>query len=65
MIKNSFGNYVIQKGLKVENEKNSQKLLVAVKKNIEFLNDKKIIKKWKNILNNIGNECETEQKMND
>jgi hypothetical protein len=66
MIKNSFGNYVIQKALKVAVGEVKQKLLIAVRKNIEFLNDRKIIKKWKSILNAIGNESESDpdRKMN-
>ncbi len=59
MIRNSFGNYVIQKAFKVSNGVIKQKLFLAVTKNIEFLNDRKIIKKWKSILNAIGSECES------
>lgn len=60
MIKNSFGNYVIQKALKVADGEIKQKLLLEVRNNIEYLNDKKIIKKWKSILNTLGNEFESD-----
>ena len=50
IMKNNFGNYVIQKALKISNN-NLEKILVdEVNNNIYKLNDKKLIEKWKNII---------------
>ena len=50
IMKNSFGNYVIQKALKIA--KGNSELLLAefVSRNIYKLNDKKLITKWKGIV---------------
>ncbi len=56
MIKNSFGNYVVQKALQVAEGEKGKKLLLAIKNNIEFVYDRKIIKKWRTILSNVDNE---------
>lgn len=50
IMKNSFGNYVIQKALKIA--KGNSELLLAefVNRNIYKLNDKKLITKWKGIV---------------
>ena len=50
LMKSSFGNYVVQKALKVSNLENKNKLIDAITKNIEKLNDKKLVTKWKQII---------------
>lgn len=50
IMKNNYGNYVIQKALKISTDKNKQILADNVNKNIYKLNDKKLISKWKNIV---------------
>lgn len=50
VMKNSFGNYVIQKALKIARGNNEKVLADYVNKNIYKLNDKKLIAKWKNIV---------------
>ena len=50
LIKNSFGNYVIQTALKHSKGKFKIILINSIENNINFLNDKKIIHKWKNII---------------
>ena len=50
VMKNSFGNYVIQKALKLSRGNNERILAENVTKNIYKLNDKKLIAKWKNIV---------------
>lgn len=50
LMKNSFGNYVMQKILKLVNGKTKAKLVSIIKKSIEKLNDTKLIAKWKGIL---------------
>ena len=57
LMKNNYGNYVIQTALKVsKNNKNIQMILInSLNKNLVTLNDKKLINKWKNIISsNIG-----------
>jgi hypothetical protein len=55
MIKNNFGNYVIQNCLKsTKNYKTKMMLVFHIYKNIERIGDKKIIEKWKNILIEAG-----------
>ncbi len=49
-MKNNFGNYVVQKALKLARNDNKKKLVANVSKNIERLGEKKLIEKWKNIL---------------
>ena len=51
VMKNNFGNYVIQKALKISNGDNLRLLLNDVLCNISKLNDKKLISKWKSIVN--------------
>jgi len=53
LIKNSYGNYVIQKALKLASGYQKGKLTGIIKKHLEKLHDKKLISKWKNILSNI------------
>lgn len=50
IMRNSYGNYVIQKALKISAGRNKEKLADNVNKNIYKLNDKKLISKWKNIV---------------
>ena len=50
VMKNSFGNYVIQKALKIAKGANEKELAESVNRNIYKLNDKKLILKWKNIV---------------
>ena len=55
-MKNAYGNYVIQKALKLAKNNNKKILLSNLTDNIEKLNDKKLVSKWKIIINNsIGN----------
>ena len=50
VMKNNFGNYVIQKALKLCSGNDRRKLVIEVSKNIFKLNDKKLISKWKNLV---------------
>ena len=61
-MKNNFGNYVIQKGLKISKGKERVLLVNTVNKNIFRLNDKKLISKWKSIVHpyNDNNELNVE-----
>ena len=54
LMKNNYGNYVIQTALKVsKNQIQIQKILINIlNKNLIVLNDKKLINKWKSIISN-------------
>jgi hypothetical protein len=54
LMKNNYGNYVIQTALKVSKNKiQIQKTLIEIlNKNLKILNDKKLINKWKSIISN-------------
>lgn len=55
-MKNAYGNYVVQKALKLVNGKNKNLLINTLTKNLDKLSDKKLISKWKIIINNsLGN----------
>ena len=47
VMKNNFGNYIIQKALKISTGNNKKCLLDIIVRNIFKLNDKKLIIKWK------------------
>ena len=49
-MRSSYGNYVIQKALKVSKGTNERILAQSINKNIYQLNDRKLISKWKNIV---------------
>ena len=50
IMKNNFGNFVIQKALKISHGENKKRLIIEVSKNICKLNDKKLIFKWKDLI---------------
>jgi hypothetical protein len=62
LMKNNFGNYVIQKALKISINENRMKLLDCISKNIERLGEKKLIEKWRNILNHDSRNKTSEAK---
>lgn len=50
LMKNNYGNFVVQKGLKLAKGTLKVFLIVAVLKNIDKMGDRKLILRWKNIL---------------
>ena len=50
VMKNIYGNYVIQKALKLSSDKTKEKLIKNIMKNIHKLEDNKIMNKWKMII---------------
>ena len=50
LIKNNFGNYVIQTALKYTKGNNKMILVNSIENNLGILGDKKLINKWKNII---------------
>ena len=50
VIRNSYGNYVIQKAVKLSSGKIREKLIKEIVKNLNKLEEKKIISKWKMII---------------
>lgn len=49
-MKNNYGNYVVQKALKLSKGNYKTKLINSILKNIQKIGDKKIILKWKTIV---------------
>ena len=49
-MKSNFGNYVIQKAIKLAKNEYKEKLVLNASKYINKLNDAKLIIKWKSIL---------------
>ena len=50
IIKNKYGNYVIQKAVKLSTGESRERIVGEINKNINKLEDKKIINKWKTII---------------
>ena len=55
LMKNEYGNFVIQKALKLSQNLNRKRLVKLIQKNVEKIGDKKLILKWKNIVNSFCN----------
>ena len=58
VMKNNFGNYVIQKALKISKGEIKNLLISTVSRNISKLNDKKLISKWKSIVGGYTDKSE-------
>jgi len=50
LMKNNYGNYVVQKVLKIANLETRKKLIDLICKHFDKIGDKKLILKWKNII---------------
>lgn len=50
LMKNNYGNYVIQTALKVSKSSHQQMIINSIEKNLIQLNDKKLKNKWKSII---------------
>ncbi len=50
LIKNNYGNYVVQKALKISKNLPKKKIIFAILNNLEKINDFKLMAKWKNII---------------
>ena len=61
VMKSNYGNYVIQKVLKLAKGENKNKLVFTAATDINKLNDNKLIQKWKSILNSHINELNPEK----
>lgn len=57
LIKNNYGNYVLQKALKLANINTKLSLVNTILLNLEKLCDKKLIIKWKHIVDENLEEC--------
>jgi hypothetical protein len=57
LIKSNYGNYVIQKALKVANINNKFTLINNILQNLDKLGDKKLMIKWKHIVDSSTEEC--------
>jgi len=56
LMKNSYGNYVVQKALKLASDLNKKKILDMIIKNIDKIGEKKLIMKWKMIVQSFMND---------
>ena len=61
VMRSNYGNYVIQKAIKLSKGENKQKLVFNAAKEINKLNDAKLILKWKSILSPHINELSSDQ----
>lgn len=50
LLKNNYGNYVVQKAMKLASGINRMKLISAVSKGIEKIGDRRLVLKWKSII---------------
>ena len=55
LIRNSYGNYVIQRSLKVSSGKDLEQLLQAITNKLPEILDKKIRSKWEQIIRDANN----------
>ena len=61
VMRSNYGNYVIQKAIKLSKGENKNKLVFNAAKEINKLNDSKLIIKWKSILSPHINELSSDQ----
>jgi mRNA-binding protein PUF3 len=61
VMRSNYGNYVIQKAIKLSKGENKKKLVFNAAKDVNKLNDAKLIIKWKSILSPHINELSKEQ----
>lgn len=62
MIKNNYGNYVVQKALKISMNESKVKLIFNILNDIDKVKDWKLNLKWKNIiLNNLPSADEIDK----
>ena len=54
LLKNSYGNYVIQAALKVVNVSHRIALIQLIEQHLDQINDKKLTSKWRNIISIYG-----------
>ena len=61
VMKSNYGNYVVQKVIKLAEGENKKKFVFNAAKDIEKINDNKLIQKWKSLLSPHINELDKEQ----
>ena len=60
-MKSNYGNYVVQKVIKIAEGENKKKFVFNAAKDIDKINDNKLIQKWKSLLSPHINELDKEQ----
>ena len=60
-MKSNYGNYVVQKVIKISKGENKKKFVYNAAKDVDKLNDNKLIQKWKSILSSHITELNEEQ----
>jgi hypothetical protein len=61
VMKSNYGNYVVQKVIKLAEGENKKKFVFNAAKDIDKINDNKLIQKWKSLLSPHINELDKEQ----
>lgn len=61
LVSHSYGNFVIQKALKLAQGDERNNLIMAIERSFPQIQDKKIRMKWQEIIQNSNNEFEIEQ----
>ena len=61
VMKSNYGNYVVQKVIKISKGENKKKFVFNAAKDVDKLNDNKLIQKWKSILSSHISELNEEQ----
>ena len=56
MIKNAYGNFVVQKALKLAVGRDKQNLINAIQKVLHLIQDKKIRNKWEQIITDAASD---------
>jgi len=56
LIRNSYGNYVVQKALKISKNEDKKMMIASIQKHIPNIPDRKIRSKWETIIEEAENE---------
>jgi hypothetical protein len=64
LMKSNFGNFVMQKALKIASNNNRNILLDLMIKNLSKLGDNKLICKWQEIINSYSGETKSKNMYN-
>jgi hypothetical protein len=49
-MKNNYGNYVVQKALKLSSDFNKRRIIELIMKNLDKIGEKKLVMKWRFII---------------
>jgi len=63
LMKNNYGNYVVQKALKLSSDANKKRIIELIMKNIDKIGEKKLILKWRFIIQSYLQQNDHQGKM--